>query len=67
MTIGAMRNDGQSGTPDVWSVYLATEDAKATADAAAGHSVGELAAGVIEAELGAPPEKRWQRLGPRRD
>jgi len=32
---GAMRNDGQSGTPDVWSVYLATEDAKATADAAA--------------------------------
>ncbi|MCU1428754.1 MAG: Glyoxalase/bleomycin resistance protein/dioxygenase [Actinomycetia bacterium] len=31
---GCMRNDGQSGTPDVWSVYLATDDAKATVDAA---------------------------------
>jgi uncharacterized protein len=31
---GGMRNDGQSGAPDVWSVYLASEDAKATADAA---------------------------------
>src|SRR5882672_9188060 len=36
---GAMRNDGQSGTPDVWSVYLATEDAKATADAAAANGI----------------------------
>ena len=32
---GCMRNDGQSGTPDVWSVYLATDDAEATVDAAA--------------------------------
>ena len=32
---GCMKNDGQSGSPDVWSVYLATDDAKATADAAA--------------------------------
>jgi uncharacterized protein len=31
---GGMHNDGQSGAPDVWSVYLASEDAKATADAA---------------------------------
>ncbi len=31
---GGMPNDGQSGAPDVWSVYLACEDAKATADAA---------------------------------
>jgi uncharacterized protein len=31
---GGMHNDGQSGAPDVWSVYLACEDAKATADAA---------------------------------
>jgi predicted enzyme related to lactoylglutathione lyase len=29
-----MKNDGSTGTPDGWSVYLATEDAKATADAA---------------------------------
>src|SRR3989442_14178330 len=34
---GCMRNDGQSGSPDVWSVYLATDDAEATVDAAAGH------------------------------
>jgi uncharacterized protein len=31
---GGMHNDGQAGAPDVWSVYLASEDAKATADAA---------------------------------
>jgi uncharacterized protein len=31
---GGMHNDGQSGAPDVWSIYLACEDAKATADAA---------------------------------
>jgi predicted enzyme related to lactoylglutathione lyase len=34
---GAMRNDGQGGTPDVWSVYLATDDVKATVDAAVAH------------------------------
>src|SRR5258708_39570252 len=32
---GAMRNDGQSGMPDAWSVYLTTDDAKGTVDAAA--------------------------------
>jgi predicted enzyme related to lactoylglutathione lyase len=32
---GAMRNDGQSGMPDTWSVYLASENAPATVDAAA--------------------------------
>jgi predicted enzyme related to lactoylglutathione lyase len=32
---GCIKNDGQSGIPDTWSVYLATNDAKATADAAA--------------------------------
>src|SRR3981081_2868069 len=40
---GAMRNDGQSGTPDVWSVYLATQAAKATAGAPAAHGRQELA------------------------
>jgi predicted enzyme related to lactoylglutathione lyase len=35
MVAGCMRNDGQSGTPDAWSVYLASDDAKATVDAAA--------------------------------
>ncbi len=32
-----MGNDGQSGRPDVWSVYLATGDIKATADATKDH------------------------------
>lgn len=27
---GGMRNDGQSGSPDMWSIYLATADAEAT-------------------------------------
>ena len=30
---GGMRNDGQSGMPDHWSVYLASENAPATVDA----------------------------------
>ncbi|MDQ1535238.1 MAG: uncharacterized protein QOF28_2999 [Actinomycetota bacterium] len=32
---GAMRNDGESGAPDMWSIYLASENAQATVDAAA--------------------------------
>ena len=32
---GCMRNDGQSGIPDMWSIYLASEDAKETVDRAA--------------------------------
>ncbi|HYZ97489.1 MAG TPA: VOC family protein [Acidimicrobiales bacterium] len=31
---GGMHNDGQSGTPDVWSIYLASEDVAAAAEAA---------------------------------
>ena len=31
---GAMGNDGSSGAPDAWSVYLAVDDAQKTADAA---------------------------------
>jgi predicted enzyme related to lactoylglutathione lyase len=34
---GCMRNDGQSGMPDLWSVYLATDDAEATVAAATAH------------------------------
>lgn len=32
---GCMRNDGSQGAPDCWTVYLATDDAQKTADAAA--------------------------------
>ena len=34
---GCMRNDGASGAPDLWSIYLATKDAQATVDGAASH------------------------------
>jgi predicted enzyme related to lactoylglutathione lyase len=34
---GCMHNDGQSGSPDLWSIYLASKDAAATVDAAAAH------------------------------
>jgi predicted enzyme related to lactoylglutathione lyase len=34
---GGMKNDGQSGMPDVWSVYLAVDDADATVAAASAH------------------------------
>jgi predicted enzyme related to lactoylglutathione lyase len=34
---GGMRNDGSSGAPDIWSIYLASNDAQATVDAAAAH------------------------------
>jgi predicted enzyme related to lactoylglutathione lyase len=34
---GAMANDGSQGAPDGWTIYLAVEDAAATADAAAAH------------------------------
>lgn len=37
LVAGGMRNDGSQGAPDVWTVYLASADAKATADAAAAH------------------------------
>jgi predicted enzyme related to lactoylglutathione lyase len=31
---GCMHNDGQTGVPDVWTVYLMTDDIEATAEAA---------------------------------
>ena len=34
---GGMRNDGQSGAPDTWTVYLKADDAAAVAKATAAH------------------------------
>jgi predicted enzyme related to lactoylglutathione lyase len=54
---GCMRNTGaddagRPGPPDVWSVYLAAQDAHATVDAAASHG-GEVVVPAMEvAELG---------------
>jgi predicted enzyme related to lactoylglutathione lyase len=49
---GCMRNDGQSGVPDVWSVYLATDDAQATVDAAVAHGGQVLVPAMQVMELG---------------
>ncbi len=37
---GGMGNDPSSGAPDMWTVYLASDDAKATVDAAAARGGG---------------------------
>jgi hypothetical protein len=37
LVAGCMKNDGQSGAPDAWTVYLATTDVIATTEAAAAH------------------------------
>lgn len=49
---GCMVNDGQAGMPDVWSVYLATEDAQATADAAVANGGQVLLPPMRVMELG---------------
>jgi predicted enzyme related to lactoylglutathione lyase len=66
---GCMRNDGHSGMPDVWSVYLATDDAKATVDAAAANGgqvllpamdVGELGTMALVTDAGGAAIGIWQ-------
>jgi uncharacterized protein len=49
---GCMRNDGQSGMPDLWSVYLATDDAQATTDVAVANGGGVLVPAMKVMELG---------------
>ncbi|MDP9334292.1 MAG: VOC family protein [Actinomycetota bacterium] len=49
---GGMRNDGQSGMPDQWSVYLASENAPATVDAAASHGGQVVVPAMPVMELG---------------
>ena len=49
---GCMKNDGQSGMPDAWSVYLATDDAAKAAEAAAGHGGQVVVAPMDVMELG---------------
>lgn len=69
LVAGCMRNDGQSGTPDVWSVYLATDDAKAATDAAAANGgqvllpamdVGELGTMAMVSDPGGAAIGIWQ-------
>jgi uncharacterized protein len=65
---GGMQNDG-SGGPDAWSIYLATDDAKATADQAqaeGGHiivppmDVGTLGTMVVLSDPGQAAIGAWQ-------
>jgi predicted enzyme related to lactoylglutathione lyase len=49
---GCMRNDGQSGSPDVWSVYLASDDAEATVEAAVAHGGQVVVPAMAVMELG---------------
>ncbi|MGZ8751490.1 MAG: VOC family protein [Acidimicrobiia bacterium] len=66
---GGMRNDGESGMPDLWSVYLATGDAGATVDAAtaaggqvivAAMDVGELGRMAVVTDAGGAAIGAWQ-------
>jgi hypothetical protein len=66
---GCMHNDGQAGTPDGWSIYLATDDAQAVADATVangGHvivppmAVGELGTMVVLTDAGGAAIGAWQ-------
>ncbi|WP_280386315.1 VOC family protein [Nocardia wallacei] len=66
---GGMRNDGSDGAPDQWTVYLASADARATADAAAARGgrvivppmqVGELGSMAILADPGGAGVGVWQ-------
>ncbi len=66
---GCMANDGSAGTPDTWSVYLATEDAKATDEAVLAHGgqvhlpamdVMDLGAMTVVADPGQAAVGAWQ-------
>ncbi len=49
---GGYQNDGSSGAPDAWSVYLATEEAQATADRAAANGATTVVPPTQVADLG---------------
>ncbi len=49
---GMMRNDGSSGTPDVWSTYLATDDLQAATDRAVEAGAQVIAPPMPVGELG---------------
>jgi len=66
---GAMANDPASGMPDVWSVYLATDDARKTVDAAVSHGgqtivpaadVGDLGTMAVVSDPGGAAIGMWQ-------
>lgn len=69
MIAGGMANDGSSGMPDVWSVYLATDDAEATVAAATSNGgqvivpampVGDLGSMAVVLDAGGAAIGAWQ-------
>ena len=69
LVAGCMGNDGTQGVPDMWSVYLATDDAQKTADAAlasggqihvAPMAVGDLGTMALLADNGGAAIGIWQ-------
>jgi predicted enzyme related to lactoylglutathione lyase len=69
MVAGAMGNDGSSGQPDAWSVYLASDDAKATVDAAVANGsqvivdamdVGDLGTMAVVTDAGGAAIGIWK-------
>ena len=66
---GGMRNDGSSGQPDGWSVYLATDDAEKTVAGATAHggqvmvppmAVGDLGTMAVVSDPGGAVIGMWQ-------
>ena len=66
---GGMRNDGTAGTPDVWSVYLAVDDAAKTVDEATARgsqvivpamAVGDLGTMAVVTDPGGAAIGLWQ-------
>lgn len=53
LVAGCMGNDGQSGAPDAWTVYLATKDVRAAADAALAEGGQVVLPAMDVMELGA--------------
>ena len=49
---GGMKNDGESGMPDVWSIYLAVDDAVKTLEAAAANGGQVIVPAMPIMELG---------------
>jgi predicted enzyme related to lactoylglutathione lyase len=52
LVAGCMASQPDAGMPDVWSVYLATDDARKTVDAAAGEGGQVMVAAMDVADLG---------------
>ena len=52
LVAGGMKNDGTSGVPDCWNVYLAVENAEATVAAAKAHGGGVIVEAMALHDMG---------------